>query len=112
MKTVLKLLAALLVAGGLAWAGYNHFQPKNEVSYITEPVKRGKIAQTVSATGEISSSHLVGVGSQASGQIKKMYVKIGDVVKKGDPIAEIDSTTQRNTLSTQKARLASYQAQL
>lgn len=112
MKTALKLVIAAAIVGGLAWAGYSRFKPKEEISYITETVKRGKIAQTVSATGEIASSHLVEVGSQASGQIKQMYVKIGDVVKKGDPIAEIDSTTKINTLNTQKARLASYQAQL
>ena len=112
MKTALKLIAALLIAGGLSWAGYKHFKPQQQASYITEPAKRGKIAQTVSATGEISSSHLVDVGSQASGQIKKMYVKIGDIVKKGDPIAEIDNTTQVNSLNTSKARLNSYIAQL
>ncbi|WII93530.1 efflux RND transporter periplasmic adaptor subunit [Kingella negevensis] len=112
MKTGLKILAALLVAGGLAWGGYEHFKPKETVSYITEPAKRGKISQTVSATGEIAATNLVDVGAQVSGQIKKMHVKIGDTVKQGDLIAEIDNVSQVNEVNTKKAQLETYRAQL
>ena len=112
MKTALKLLTALFIAGGLGWAGYAYFQPKNEISYITEMVKRGQISQTVSATGEISATNLVNVGAQVSGQIKKMHVKIGDEVQTGDLIAEIDDVTQVNEVNTKKAQLETYRAQL
>jgi len=66
----------------------------------------------VSATGEIAATNLVDVGAQVSGQIKKMHVKIGDVVKEGDLIAEIDNVTQVNEVNTRKAQLQTYQAQL
>ena len=112
MKKVIKWFAALLVLGGLGWFAYQKMQPKNEVSFITEEVKRGKIAQTVSATGEIAATNLVDVGAQVSGQIKKMHVKIGDVVKEGDLIAEIDDVAQVNEVNTRKAQLQTYQAQL
>ena len=52
------------------------------------------------------------VCAQVSGQIKKMHVKIGDVVKEGDLIAEIDNVTQVNEVNTRKAQLQTYQAQL
>lgn len=112
MKKMVKTVFTVLILGGLAWGVYAYLQPKNEITYITEPVKRGRISQTVSATGEVSSSHLVDVGAQVSGQIKKMHVKIGDEVKKGDLIAEIDNASQTNILNTRKAQLGSYQAQL
>ena len=112
MKKVIKWFAALLVLGGLGWFAYQKMQPKNEASFITEEVKRGKIAQTVSATGEIAATNLVDVGAQVSGQIKKMHVKIGDVVKEGDLIAEIDNVSQVNEVNTRKAQLQTYQAQL
>lgn len=112
MKTIIKTSLILIIAIAVAWGGYHYFKPKDEVSYITETVRRGNISQTVSATGEIASSQLVDVGAQVSGQIKKMYVKMGETVKKGDLIAEIDNTTQLNTLNTNKARLETYQAQL
>ena len=112
MKKVIKWFAALLVLSGLGWFAYQKMQPKNEASFITEEVKRGKIAQTVSATGEIAATNLVDVGAQVSGQIKKMHVKIGDIVKEGDLIAEIDDVTQVNEVNTRKAQLQTYQAQL
>jgi len=112
MKKVFKWVAALVILAGLGWYGYQKMQPKNEATFITEEVKRGKIAQTVSATGEIAATNLVDVGAQVSGQIKKMHVKIGDVVKEGDLIAEIDNVTQVNEVNTRKAQLQTYQAQL
>lgn len=112
MKKWMKWTVVLLILALLCWAAYAYFKPKEEVSYITEAVKRGKIQQTVLATGEITSSHLVDVGAQVSGQIKKMYVKIGDVVKQGDLIAQIDNVSQTNELNTNKARLDTYRAQL
>ena len=46
------------------------------------------------------------------GQIKKLYVVLGQEVKQGEMIAEIDSQTQENTLNTDKAKLDNYKAQL
>ncbi len=112
MKKALKWGAALIAAAAAAFAVWSYFQPKNEVKYITEAVKRGDISQTVSATGEISPSNLVTVGAQASGQIKKLYVTLGQQIKKGDLVAEIDSTTQTNALNTEKSKLETYQAKL
>ncbi|AUX60710.1 efflux RND transporter periplasmic adaptor subunit [Simonsiella muelleri] len=112
MKKLIKSLIIIAIIGGAAWFGYGKMKPKNEVSYITEPVQRGKISQTVSATGEISATNLVDVGAQVSGQIKRMHVKIGDEVKTGDLIAEIDNVTQVNEVNTKKAQLETYQAQL
>ena len=112
MKKVFKWVAALVILAGLGWYGYQKMQPKNEATFITEEVKRGKIAQTVSATGEIAATNLVDVGAQVSGQIKKMHVKIGDTVQEGDLIAEIDNVSQVNEVNTRKAQLQTYQAQL
>lgn len=112
MKKGIKWIIILLILAALIWAAYLYFKPKEKVSYVTEAVKRGKIQQTVLATGEITSSHLVDVGAQVSGQIKKMYVKIGDQVKQGDLIAQIDNVSQTNELNTNRARLDTYRAQL
>ncbi|QMT31219.1 efflux RND transporter periplasmic adaptor subunit [Alysiella filiformis] len=112
MNKLIKALIAAAILGGGGYFAYSQFQPKNEIAYITEPVKRGKISQTVSATGELSASQLVDVGAQVSGQIKKMHVKIGDVVQQGDLIAEIDNRSQINDLNTNRARLETFQAQL
>lgn len=112
MNKIVKWMGVLIILAGLAFAAWTYLKPKEQINYLTETVKRATIRQTVSATGEISPSNLVEVGAQASGQIKKLYVQLGQYIKKGDLIAEIDSTTQVNTLNTNKAKLETYQAQL
>ncbi|MFT4198823.1 MAG: efflux RND transporter periplasmic adaptor subunit [Pseudoxanthomonas sp.] len=71
----------------------------------TSPVGRGDIEQTVEATGTIKPWQLVSVGAQVSGRIESLKVKLGDTVKSGDLIAEIDSRTQLNTLKSTQAAL-------
>ena len=112
MSKVFKWAAGTAVVVAAAFGGWSLMKPEPQSSFITEVVKRGDIRQTVSATGEISPSNLVSVGAEASGQIKKLYVKLGQQVKKGDLIAEIDSTNQLNTLNTEKSKLETYQAKL
>ncbi len=112
MAKAIKWIGIAAVVVALGFAAWTYLKPEDQVNYLTQPVSRIDINQTVSATGEISAAQLVTVGSQASGQIKKLHVKIGQQVKKGDLIAEIDSTTQLNELNTNKAKLDTYQAQL
>ena len=112
MSKVFKWAAGTAVVVAAAFGGWSLMKPEPQSSFITEVVKLGDIRQTVSATGEISPSNLVSVGAEASGQIKKLYVKLGQQVKKGDLIAEIDSTNQLNTLNTEKSKLETYQAKL
>lgn len=112
MSKVFKWAAGTAVIVAAAFGGWSLMKPEPQSSFITEVVKLGDIRQTVSATGEISPSNLVSVGAEASGQIKKLYVKLGQQVKKGDLIAEIDSTNQLNTLNTEKSKLETYQAKL
>ena len=105
------LIAIGIVAVALA-AYFFWFNKQEKVDYITETVSRGDLAVTVNATGTVSAAQKVTVGAQASGQIKKLYIKVGDQVKKGDLIAQIDPITQQNTLQTKQAELASLNAQL
>ncbi|MDR2946031.1 MAG: efflux RND transporter periplasmic adaptor subunit [Candidatus Adiutrix sp.] len=87
-------------------------KPEEQINYLTETVRSGDIIRTVNATGEVAAVQLVNVGAQVSGQIKKLAVAAGQSVKRGDLIAEIDSTTQENDLAINKAKLSTYQAQL
>lgn len=103
--TIILLLIIALLA-------YWITQKKNSVTYMTEKARIGNIRHAVEATGEISAVNLVTVGAQVGGQIKKLHVVLGQEVKQGQMIAEIDSTTQENLLRTDKLRLESYKSQL
>lgn len=96
----------------IGFYAYKYFAPADTIEYITDTVKRQNIQKVVNATGEVRAIELVTVGAQASGKIEKLYVKVGDPVKKGDMIAQIDLTTQQNEVDSTKAKLASYEAQL
>lgn len=111
MKKIIFALLLVFVLIGLGYTFWGSNSDKN-TTYLTENVTRGDIEKTVVATGTIESVNEVDVGAQVSGKIMHLYVSLGQDVKKGDLIAEIDSTTQLNTLNTRKAALASYQAHL
>ena len=108
-KKSLFLIAAAAIA---AAAGYQSFFAEEGVSYITERVSRKNIEKVVNATGEVKAIELVTVGAQTSGKIEYLPVKVGQKIKKGELIAQIDSTTQKNDVESTKAKLTSLQAQL
>ena len=112
MKKILLPLLILALAAGGGWWYWQRSKNGNQVSYLTEPVMRGDITRQVVATGAIDAVELVSVGAQVSGQIKKLHVTLGQRVKKGDMVAEIDSVSQMNQYNSDKALLASRQADL
>ncbi|HEX4298353.1 MAG TPA: efflux RND transporter periplasmic adaptor subunit [Devosia sp.] len=73
---------------------------------------RGDVEETVLATGSLQASTVTDVGAQVSGTIQTLPLKLGDTVKAGDLIAQIDSTNQQNDVKSAQAALASLQAQL
>lgn len=105
-------IIALIVVGIAAYAALRLLAPPPTPEFVTAPVTRSNLEDTVLATGTVKAFKEVTVGSQASGQIKSLKVGLGDVIKKGDLIAEIDSMTQQNSLHTDEAALLSSQAQL
>ena len=111
MKKRFFILLGLAVAAGAAYYFFSS-NSKQETTYLTESVTRGNVEKIVVASGSVESVNEVDVGAQVSGKITKLYVKLGQEIKRGEMIADIDSTTQINTLNTKKAALVSYQAQL
>lgn len=113
MKRVAKVIAVLLVlaaGGGAAW-WYFLGQPEAKTVPETTSVTRADIETTVLATGVLEASSLVSVGAEVSGRIEAIHVKLGQDVKKGDLIAEIDSLDQENAVKSAQAALAGIEAQ-
>lgn len=79
--------------------------------YITAVAQTRDLEQTVLADGTIEAQKQVSVGAQVSGQIKALYVALGDKVHKGQRVAEIDDLTQQNALRDAEAALKNVQAQ-
>ncbi|MER2176564.1 MAG: efflux RND transporter periplasmic adaptor subunit [Stenotrophomonas maltophilia] len=104
---LLLLVVLVLIAAIVAWMLRQPTAP----TLATSPVSRGDIEQTVEATGVIDAYKLVSVGAQASGQVTSLKVQLGDTVKEGDLIAEIDATTQQNQVLNAQASLDQVKAQ-
>jgi RND family efflux transporter MFP subunit len=90
---VLGLAAA---AGILGWStGFLKRSEKDRgEEAATAVVTRRDIGASVRATGIIKPKigAEVRVGSRASGIVNRLFVRIGDLVRKGDPLAELDAT--------------------
>lgn len=103
VAAILVIAAAVIALKGKA--------TQNTATYITAPAKVQPLERTVLASGVLEPARLVSVGARASGQVMKLHVRVGDTVKAGQPIAEIDSQPQRNTLNSAEAAMQSVQAQ-
>jgi HlyD family secretion protein len=75
-----------------------------------EPVSRRDISLTVEATGTVEPIDLIEVKSKASGQIVRMPVQVGSMVRKGDLLAQIDPRDVQNSYAQTLAALRAAQA--
>ena len=108
----LKAFFIILAIAIITFFGWRILKPKQEKpQYITAQAEKGDIEDTVLATGTLQAKQLVSVGAQVSGQVKKMYVQLGDQVKQGQLIAQIDSVRQENDLRNQQAAIDNLEAQ-
>lgn len=108
LRWVLILLAIVVVAWG---AKAMFFSASSAPQMATAPVTTGDVERTVLATGTLEAANLVSVGAQVSGQVKSLKVVLGQPVKKGDLIAQIDSVPQQNALRNAEANLTNIKAQ-
>ena len=100
MKKLIKFIAVFAVLAGVGYYFYDkNFNVPQVDQFIASKAVRGELVKSIESNGEIYATELIDVGAQVGGQIKKLYVKLGDVVKAGDMIAEIDSATQQNKRS-------------
>lgn len=102
-------LPAIIVLAALAW--WLAARPSAAEGLATADVTVGDIEQTVLATGKLRPKELVSVGAQVSGQVKRLYVELGQTVRAGDPIADIDAAPQRLALRNAEAVVGALVAQ-
>ena len=105
---ILGLVAVVAVAG--AYLAF--FKKDDKKAMITQSVSRMNIEQSIEAVGEVYAKKQVLVGAQVNGQITKIYVEVGDKVKTGDLIAQLEKDKQQNEIDITKAQLESTKANL
>lgn len=105
-------IAALLLAAAAGIWIWQRGAGAEPVAVTSAPVTVGTVEESVLATGLLKPTDLVAVGAQVSGRITRLAVTLGQQVKAGDLIAEIDSVPQENALRITEAGLAETRAEL
>ena len=110
-KALIGFAAVAALLGGAYWLAWAKPSERGHPQ-AAALVQKGDLEDTVSATGTLQPRDYVDVGTQVSGQIKRLHVEIGDAVDKGQLLAEIDSTVYLSRVEGTQAQLRHQQAQL
>ncbi len=106
-------LLLLILLGGVAWYHMQADEQAAQPGLATRAtIERGDVEELVTAQGKLETREYVDVGAQVSGQLKRVHVEIGDVVKKGQLLAEIDPRVYEARVQADEARLRTLRAQL
>jgi HlyD family secretion protein len=101
-----------LIVAGAAYAYWSKSDKTTGSSYRLVSLEKGDLEAVVSATGTLQAVRTVEVGTQISGRIVKLYADFNDTVKKGQVIAQLDTTLLQSAVEDAQASLESRKAQL
>jgi HlyD family secretion protein len=111
-RIVLAATACGVVAlSAVAWAVFGRPSTDFDPSRLAT-VERGDIAKSVVATGRIEPVSKVEVKSKANGIVKELLVDVGDRVRAGQVLVELDRENLAAGLREAKAALAGAEANL
>lgn len=111
-KSTRWLLVGGALLAALAWFGWSYkarAQPPPN-PFVTEPLSRGDLHLTITATGKLEPTTEVTVGSELSGILLEVYVDTNDHVTKGQPLAKLDTTKLSQQTESSRASLRSAEA--
>ena len=103
----LGLGAGLLIIALVLFYYFNR-TPANQ--YASQPVRRGALQVTVSATGRLAPIYQVQVGSELSGLVTRVLVDVNYRVTAGQPLALVDPSRFADTVRQSEAQLRANQA--
>ncbi len=99
-------ICVIAAIGAALWA----VSTRSTVHYLTAPVTRGSITQTVTATGTVNPELTIIVGSYVSGVIQSLSCDYNTEVKAGQVCAKIDPRPFQATLDQYTGQLLRDQA--
>src|SRR5713101_4405248 len=115
------LLGLVVVAGGVAWvvlrAGHQppatgRFQSTGPMPVGTAKIDKGDMPIALSALGAVTPLAMVTIKTQINGQLVEVAFKEGQIVNKGDFLAQIDPRPYQVALAQAEGQLAKDQALL
>jgi|KBSSwiStaDraftv2_1062776.scaffolds.fasta_scaffold62893_3 HlyD family secretion protein len=111
MKRSFWVATGVIIVAVVAATYYYTRDVKAEVpAFTSAEVTRGDVISTVEATGTLEAVTTVQVGSQVSGTISALHADFNSEVKKGQVIAELDSSLLQTQVEQSRATVARLQA--
>ncbi len=105
MKKILLIVLAVVAVSGLV-GFFIYRQRSGYTKVLTARIARQDLTTVVSGTGEITPKTYVNLGATAMGRVTHLYVKEGDLVKKGEVVASIENVQQEASVTGQQAAIA------
>ncbi len=113
LRRILVVLA-ILALGGAAYVVYNgtRSQTANAATTGTQTatVTRGNLIATVNSAGPVAARRQLGVTFGTAGTVSRVYVQLGDRVKQGQVLAELDTTDLQIQLANATSSFNAAQA--
>ena len=110
-KKLIIIIAVVVVIAVMAFFALKK-ENKNLIEVQTEAVKRGNIVHKVTASGRVQPIVEVNVSADVAGRVVKLDVEEGDFVRKGQFLAQLDSTAYAANVDRAKQALASAGASM
>lgn len=107
-----RIAAAALIAASLAACDKKPPATAQARPVRTVTVERGAEGETLSLTGQVRAKDEVSLAFRLDGRMIKRSVNVGDALKAGEIVAQLDPQDQQNALRTAQANLASDEAAL
>lgn len=105
-------LAGAVLLGLLAYLLTKPADRGEQPRYRTEAARQGDLTVTVSASGTLTPTNEVEVGSELSGIIEQVLVDVNDRVGKGQVLARLDVSRLHDAVSRSAASLSAAEAQV
>ena len=86
------LLACVAIGGGSYWYFFMRSASSGTTQNLLTRVSKSSISTSVKTTGKISPVQTSVLSLTRQGTVTKIYKNVGDIVKSGDVIAEIDAS--------------------
>lgn len=99
------LAVVILVAAGFFLLRKKGGNTQAVLASDTQVLEYADLESSISATGTVESSDTTKVYSTLAYQVKSVLVEVGDVVKEGDLLAELDGEQIENQIATQKTSM-------
>jgi HlyD family secretion protein len=103
---------ALAGVGYLVWTLFFSGGSAATAQAQTATVTRGNVTKSVSTSGTVAAEQTSNLNFSTSGRVTKVDVTLGQAVKQGDVLAEIDPADAQSALQSAQLSLASAQSKL